>query len=86
MTPSSPEQQETAYEYLKWCRADIASETIVLDSTRISKLKLAKAVPLREKINTIFYRFKRWNPSLPCAPKAPINNKLIKLVIDKAAN
>jgi hypothetical protein len=87
MTPSSPEQQETAYEYLKWCRADIASETILLDSTRISKLKLAKAVPLREKINTIFYRFKSWSyPSLPCAPQAPINTKLIKLVIDKNAN
>jgi hypothetical protein len=76
MTPSSPQQQETAFEYLKWCRADITSPTIVLDSTRISKLTLAKAVPLREKINTIFHRFKRWNPSLPCAPQAPISRKL----------
>lgn len=78
MTPSSPEQVQNAYEYLKWCRADIAQETIVLDSTRISKLTLAKAVPLREKINTIFYRFKRWNgPSIPCAPPAPVSTKLV---------
>lgn len=54
MTPSSPQQEQAAYEYLRWCRADIAQETIVLDSTRISKLTLAKAVPLREKVNNFF--------------------------------
>lgn len=78
MTPSSLQQSEAAYEYLRWCRADITQNTVVLDSTRISKLKLAKAVPLREKINTIFHRFKRWSgPSLPCAPAAPVSTKLV---------
>ena len=76
MTPSSPQQVQNAYEYLKWCRADIAQNTIVLDSTRISKLTLAKAVPLREKVHNLFLRLK---DSIPCAPKAPINTKLNKL-------
>ena len=63
MTPSSPEQEQAAYEYLRWCRADIAQETVVLDSTRISKLTLAKAVPFKEKVNNLFLKFRT---SLPC--------------------
>ncbi len=59
MTPSSPQQQQAAYEYLRWCRADISQETIVLDSTRISKLTLVKAVPLRDKVKSFFSNI--WN-------------------------
>ncbi len=80
MTPSSPQQVQNAYEYLKWCRADITQNTVVLDSTRISKLKLAKAVPLKEKVNNLFLKFRI---SLPCAPRVPINKNLIKLSIDE---
>jgi hypothetical protein len=76
MTPSSPEQVQKAYEYLKWCRADISQNTVVLDSTRISKLTLAKAVPFKKKVNNLFLKFRT---SLPCAPFAPIAKRLTKI-------